>query len=180
MEGVGGATERGSGGDDIVDDDDTQPGHIGADPEPGATKPIGSTQPGLGGIIAVAFEQAATRNTELGSRPPCDEFGLVEPALAATAAAGWRPGHCVDPDFGTHPRSNEPIDQETGQMAGELPAIAIFEAEQHIAGATAERHRRDHLGTVTPSGGGGTRRGNEGEPAGATQHLARPVASGTT
>ncbi len=123
---------------------------------------------------AFTLEQPTTWNTHLGSDASCHELGLVETATMAMLTTGGSPGDHIDL-AGTDTGGQQPVDQQPGKVMGELPPIAVLESEQHIAGATGEGNRCDHLTTTRHRRWSGER-----EPAGSAQHRPDTFTPGTT
>lgn len=136
-----------------------------------ALRPI---EAGLGKAPDLTLEQTAARQTHLCSHSTGDDFGLVEPALLPSAATGRRPRHDIDV-MGADAVREQPIDEETGEVVGELPTIPVLEPEQDVASTADERHRGDHIAADRHG-----RRCREGETTRPAQHGTDPVTTGTT
>lgn len=87
-----------------------------------------------------AVQQPPARHPQLGSHGPGQELGLVVPACPGPSATGRGPRHHVDrADTQTahhHPR----------ELAGNLAAIAVFQAMNDLACHTFERQRGHDTG----------------------------------
>ena len=119
----------------------------------------------------LAFEQAPARHTELAGDVAGDQLGLVEATLVTPAHAGRRPGDDVDALTG----GRHPVDDETCQVAGDGAAVAVLEAEQHVADTAGEGRGDEHTGRPVRLGAA-----DQGEAAGPAQRRAGPLAAGAS
>ena len=130
--------QGGAGGDDIVDDEDVGALQAGASPErhPVEAFPTGPTR--LGVVVITPIEQPPRRHAQLPSDVPGDEFTLVETPGPSARRARRRPGDEVEAEVVTvrHDR----VDDQAGEMAGDLTSVPVLQAEHHVAGATGEGH----------------------------------------
>lgn len=174
MEGIGRRTQGRTGGDDVVDHEDPLPRRPRARPED-RTVETGSPIPaGLGRVVALALEQAATRHPELGRDPPGDELRLIEPTAPPPPAARRRPGDGVDvvgPDTGRE----QPVHQQPGDVMAELTSVAVLEPQDDVARSPGEGQGGDDV-----TGSGQRHRGGEGEAAAAAEHRPDSITTGAT
>ncbi len=119
-------------------------------------------------------QQPSAGKPELGCDTTGHEFGLVEPTPMPTMTAGRRPGHDIEVAR-PNARRQQPIDQQTGEMVGELPAVGVLEPQQHVAWTPGEGNGGDHLGAERHR-----RRHRQREPAGTAQHRPDPITPSTT
>lgn len=137
-------------------------------------QPGRSVETGLGDAAGIALEEPATRHTDLGRHPTGDDLGLIEASLLAATAARRCPGHDIDVVW-SNTLGEQAIDQQAGEVVGQLSAVAILEPEQHVTSPPGERHGRDHIAARRQTSGS-----RERETTRPTQDGTRTVTTGTT
>lgn len=165
--------EGGTGGDDIVDDEDVRALQTRASPErhPFEAFPTGASR--LGVVVATPLEQPPRRHPQLSSDVTGNELALIEATRPPARGTRRRPGDHVEATVVTV--GNNRVDDQAGKMTCDLTSIPVLEAEHHVASATGEGNRRLHTMTSCT-----WPRAHEGESARDTYGNARGVASGTT
>ena len=142
-------------------------------------EPPVAAETGLRAGAGGSLEQPARRQPQLAGDLAGDQFGLVEPTPAPASRARRRPGHDIDVAAGSKPLGHEAVDEQTGEVTGELATVAVLEPEDDVADAAGEGHGGDDP-TLGPAEGGAWRRTGEGEAAGAAQRHTRSVTTGAT
>ena len=147
---IAGSRERGTSGDDIVDQQHPQLRTPRTGTERRALQPLGSCVPGLRCPVA-AIEQASARHPQLSGDRAGKQLCLVVPTRACPGAAGRRPRHNIDlakPDAAHH---------QPRQLTCDLAAIAVLEAVYDLACDPLERQRRHDAGLGDLGCGAGER-----------------------
>ena len=130
---------------------------------------------GAGGPL----EQTPRRQPQLAGDLASHQFGLIEPPTPAAGRARRCPCHDVDVAPRPETLGHHAVDEQAGEVTGELTPIAVLEPEDDVADASGERQRGDDP-AVGPAEGGARRRTGEGEATGAAQRHTRSVTTGTT
>jgi len=138
-----GRAQSGTRGGHVVDHEHALAHRSWAGPEDRTVQPGRPVEAGLSGA-ALAFEQTPARDTQLGRHTPGNEFGLVESAPVTTSSAGRCPRDGVDLARENAGRKKA-IDQQPGEMMGQLTAVGVLEPQQHIARPAGERHCGDDV-----------------------------------
>jgi hypothetical protein len=126
-------------GHDIVDDEHAVTRDAGPCSKQRPCKTIGTTLAGLRHRTPTALEQSAAGQTELAGHRASDQFALVKAALAMAFGTRRRPGD--DVEFVVGVDSDEPVDDEPGQMTADGAPVAILHAQHHAPGSARERQR---------------------------------------
>ena len=123
-------TQGGAGGDHVVDDDHPVALEAGASDEFGSVKALDTCTAGLGDCGARPREQPSTRHTELAGDVPGHQLALIEAACTPPCVAGGRPGHDIDATLVA--ADDDGVDDQPGEVAGDLAPVAILEPEYHL------------------------------------------------
>ena len=81
---------------------------------------------------SVSIEQATARHAELASDGAREHLALVEPTLAPPLRARRGPGD--DVDVVMHPEVEQPVDDQSGQVATHRPSVAVLPPEHDAHG----------------------------------------------
>ena len=178
-QGVGRGPQRRPGGHDVVDDEHPLVAYVGSGDERRTGETTVAPETGLRAGAGRPLEQPARRQPQLAGDLASDEFGLIEPPPPAAGGARGRPCHDLDVAPRSKPFGHHAVDEQTGEVSGELTPIAVLEPEDDVADAPGEGQRGDDP-AVGPAERGARRRTGEGEATGTAQRHTWSVTTGTT
>jgi len=166
-------SQRGPGGDDVVDNDDPTSVEAGASHELGPVETLDSRPPRLCGRPTRSNEQPTARHAELAGHMAGNQFALIETSRSAPGIAGGRPGDHVEVVLIAD--RHDGVHHQASEVPSHLPTVAVLEPEDHLARPPSEGQGRPHaVGTRLRTGP------EESESAGGAHRSTRGIASGTT
>ena len=127
---MSGGSQSGTGGDDVVDHENSPRATRGQGTESWAGQ---SRDPGPSGLFTsrLANEQTATRHVQLASDVSRDDSRLIEPAPSSTRVRGRRPGDDVD-------ACGVVVTHGVGEMAGEFAREGSASSILHVDHPTSD------------------------------------------